>query len=120
MPVITPGVAHASVSVVEDDTARVNGKVFAIAQVGDRTILGGEFTRVGGHVRNHVAAIKADGTLDRTWNPNVDGTVYAVAGSDDGSQIYLGGLFTSVAIERIAWSFQSDEDEERTSASASS
>lgn len=91
-----PVAAQASVSATPTKTARVNGTVFAIAQVGDRTIIGGDFTAVGDEPRNHVAAIRADGTVDPTFNPNVDGIVYALAGAPDGSAIYLGGTFSQV------------------------
>jgi hypothetical protein len=92
---VLPQAAYASVSAVADDTARVNGTVFAVAQVGDRTIIGGDFTTVGGQPRNHVAAIRANGTVDPTFNPDVNGVVRAVAGSSDGSTIYIGGTFTT-------------------------
>ncbi|CUR57336.1 exported hypothetical protein [metagenome] len=88
-----PLAAFAAVSVTPDDTARVNGTVFAIAQVGNRTIIGGDFTMVGGQPRNHIAAIRADGKLDTTFKADVDGTVYSIAGSTDGSTVYIGGLF---------------------------
>lgn len=92
--VAAPLAAQAAVSAVPDDTARVNGTVFAVAQVGDRTIIGGDFTTVGGQPRNHVAAIRANGTVDPTFNPDVDGIVYAVEGSADGT-VYIGGTFTT-------------------------
>ncbi|WP_082748284.1 delta-60 repeat domain-containing protein [Nocardioides jensenii] len=88
--------AHASVSTTSDQTARVNGTVYAIAQVGDLTIVGGEFTTVGGRPRSNVAAIRADGTVDPNFNPSVNGPVHAVAGSEDGATVYLGGTFTAV------------------------
>ena len=62
--------AHASVSETSDPTPRVNGPVYAIAQVGDLTVIGGEFTMVGGKPRQNVAAIRADGTLDPTFDPS--------------------------------------------------
>ena len=78
-----------------DATAQVGvGSVYAVAQVGDRTIIAGSFTRVGGKPRANVAAILPDGTVDPTFNPGTDGTVYAVAASADGSRIFLGGMFT--------------------------
>lgn len=89
-----PTAAHAGVSAIPDDTARVNGTVYAVAQVGTRTIIGGAFTSVGSQPRNHVAAIRADGTVDPSFNPDVDGTVYALAGSADGNTVFIGGLFT--------------------------
>lgn len=92
---VGPLAAHASVSEVRDETARVNGTVYAVAQVGTRTIIAGEFTAVGGQTRNHVAALRPDGKLDWSFNPNVNGTVYSVAGSPDGSTVFIGGRFTS-------------------------
>jgi hypothetical protein len=90
-----PGAASASVSPLPDDTARVNGTVYAVAQVGDRTIIGGDFTTVGGQPRNHVAAIRSNGTVDPSFNPDVDGVVHAVVGSADGQTVYVGGTFTT-------------------------
>lgn len=74
----------------------VVGNVYALVQVGDRTYIGGEFKTVSGVARSNVAAIRGDGTLDPTWNPSTDGTVYALAASNDGSKIFLGGTFTTV------------------------
>lgn len=92
----TPLLAQAGVSTTPDRTARVNGTVYAVAQVGNRTIIGGDFTEVGSQPRHHIAAIRADGTVDPTFRPEVDGVVHAVEGSADGTTIYLGGAFTSV------------------------
>jgi hypothetical protein len=72
------------------------GVVYAIAQVGTRTYIGGSFRSVSGVTRSNVAAIRADGTLDPSWNPSTDGVVYALAASSDGSKVFLGGGFTSV------------------------
>ncbi|KRF36852.1 hypothetical protein ASG94_05490 [Nocardioides sp. Soil805] len=91
--VVLPQAAQASVSLTPDVTPRVNGPVYAIAQVGDLTIIGGEFTTVGGKPRNNAAAIRADGTLDPNFNPSPDGIVRALAGSADGTTVYLGGRF---------------------------
>ncbi len=93
--VVAPLAAQASVSPVSDATARVNGTVFAIAQVGDRTIIGGEFTQVGGLPRNNLAAIGANGRVDPTFVPEVNGVVRAVAGSADGTTVYAGGTFST-------------------------
>lgn len=93
---VTPLAAQAGVSATPSKTARVNGTVYAVAQVGTRTIIGGDFTEVGGLPRHHIAAIRADGTVDPTFDPDVNGVVWAVAGSADGGTIYLGGTFTTV------------------------
>ena len=94
--VAAPGIAFAAYSSTPDNTARVNNTVLAIAQVGSRTIIGGNFTSVGGQPRNGVAAIRADGTVDPTFNPDVDGVVRAISASEDGSRIFLGGTFADV------------------------
>ena len=57
-------------------------------------VVGGLFTAVGGQARNNVAAIKADGNVDKLFNPGANGQVKAVAASEDGSVIFLGGVFT--------------------------
>jgi hypothetical protein len=84
------------VSFDADGICRIVGVVYAIAQVGDRTYIGGSFTHVSGVPRSNVAAIRGDGTLDPDWNPSTDGVVYALAASSDGSKIFLGGGFTAV------------------------
>jgi Domain of unknown function (DUF5122) beta-propeller len=74
----------------------VAGVVYALTQVGGMTYIGGSFASVSGVPRQNVAAIRADGSLDPTWNPTTDGVVYALAASSDGSKIFLGGGFTTV------------------------
>ncbi len=60
--------------------ARVNGNVRCAApDAAGGWYVGGEFTSVGGASRNRVAHIMADGSLDPAWNPDADGTVYAIA-----------------------------------------
>lgn len=88
--------AFASPSDMPEPTPKVNGTVYAIAHVGDLTVIGGSFTAVGGKPRQNVAAIRADGTLDPDFNPTVNGTVRALAASEDGSAVFVGGLFTDV------------------------
>jgi hypothetical protein len=90
-----PLTAGAAVSTTPDATARVTGTVYAVAQVGTRTIIGGNFTAVGNLARRNLAAIRADGTVDPTFNPSPDGIVYAVAGTADGQRVYAGGAFAN-------------------------
>jgi hypothetical protein len=79
-----------------DGSCDVLGVVYAIAHIGDRTYIGGSFTSIDGVPRSNVAALRADGTLDPTWNPSTDGVVYALAVATDGSKVFLGGGFTTV------------------------
>ncbi len=94
--VVLSPTALASTGTVAEHVAEVDGVVYATAQVGDRTIIGGRFTMAGGLPRQNVAAVRADGTVDPLWDPSVNDVVYAVTGSDDGSTIFLGGGFTTV------------------------
>ncbi len=86
--------AAAGVSATPDPTANVTGTVYAVAQLGDRTIIGGDFTAVGGVARRNAAAIRADGTLDPTFAPEPNGVVRSVAVS--GGRLFLGGSFATV------------------------
>lgn len=98
-PLAVP-VPTAKVDCVAFDAAtgqcEVAGVVYATTQVGELTYIGGAFTSVSGVPRSNVAAIRADGSLDPTWNPSTDGVVYALAASADGSKVFLGGGFTTV------------------------
>ncbi len=57
--------------------------------------IGGSFTSVGDLTRNRLARILADGSVDATFNPNVDGQVNALALS--GGNLYFGGSFNNVS-----------------------
>jgi uncharacterized delta-60 repeat protein len=61
-----------------------------------RIIIGGEFTSVGGTVRNRIARLNPDGSLDVGFNPNADGIVAITVSQPDG-KIVIGGQFTTVA-----------------------
>lgn len=91
-----PPLAYASVSTTPDDTAAVAGGVYGLAQAGDRVIVGGTFTRMGGKPRSNMAAVRADGTVDPAFVADTNGKVAAVAVSADRSRVFLGGAFTTV------------------------
>jgi hypothetical protein len=103
-PAVTPAPTAKvdCVTLNADGTCALAGTVYAIAQLGTTTYIGGSFTSVSGTPRSNVAAIKADGTLDPTWSPSTGGsdtstgTVYALAVAADRSKVFLGGDFTTV------------------------
>ena len=66
-------------------------------QVDGRVLIGGWFTRVNGTVRNRVARLNADGSLDEGFNPGTgaDREVNAMAVQGDG-KVLIGGFFTRV------------------------
>ena len=71
------------------------GSVYASAPDGSGGFyIGGQFTEVDGMPRNNAAHIQSDGSLDPSWNPNLNGNVGTLAVS--GSTVYLGGAFTTV------------------------
>ena len=78
----------------------VNGRVFAAVPDGaGGWYIGGEFTRVGGQPRRHLAHVLSDGSLDPSWapsatlGPNVEGGL-VTALARDGDVIYVSGGFS--------------------------
>ncbi len=72
--------------------------VYALALDGSDLYVGGEFLTIGGQSRRHLARLNAgDGLADPAFNGNVNGTgtVYAIL--HDGTNLYIGGLFTNLA-----------------------
>src|SRR5687767_14060910 len=57
-----------------------------------KTILAGNFFSVLGQLRNNIARLNADGTLDPGFNPDVNNIFYCVAVQADG-KILIGGEF---------------------------
>lgn len=76
-------------------TPVTGGTVSALAVAPDGTvIIGGSFTGVAGSGRSRIAAVGPDGSLT-SWNPGASDTVVALAA--DGSLVYAGGDFTTLA-----------------------
>jgi trimeric autotransporter adhesin len=72
----------------------INNTVRAVAPDGAGGFyIGGEFTKVGSATRNRIAHINADGTL-AAWNPNCNGTVYALAVNK--TTVYAAGSFSNI------------------------
>ena len=73
-----------------------SGSVHAQAIQSDgKIIFVGDFTRVGGMVRNRIARLNSDGTLDANFKPNVNATIDAIVIQSDG-KILIAGFFTTV------------------------
>ncbi len=76
-----------------------NASVRAIAvQANGGVVLGGSFTEINGIVRNRVARLNANGTLDTVFDPGLgaNAVVRALALQADG-RVLVGGGFSSVA-----------------------
>ena len=73
----------------------VNGTIDAsISDGSGGWYIGGSFTQVGTFTRNNIAHILSDGTVDASFDPNVDHAVSALA--FDGATLYAGGNFKIV------------------------
>ena len=85
-----------------DSNLNINGTVYAIAVYptnsiqGGKILIGGNFTTIDGAVRNGVARLNSDGTLDTGFDPGAGttNTVRALAIQLDG-RVLVGGSFTN-------------------------
>ncbi|MGA9341995.1 MAG: delta-60 repeat domain-containing protein, partial [Rhodanobacteraceae bacterium] len=74
-----------------------NANPFAIAvQADDKILIGGDFSDIDGIVRNQIARLNIDGSVDASFaNPEVDSEVKAIVVQPDG-KILIGGAFDQV------------------------
>ena len=78
--------------------------VLAIAIQNDgKILLAGEFDRVHGQERNHLARLHSDGTLDEDFDPDISGiniftnvAALVIQTVDETERILIGGFFTGV------------------------
>lgn len=82
---------------------RIDSEVMAIEQIGNAVYIGGKFTEVRetknspGISRPFLAAFDATtGDYLASFDPNLDGPVYALQASPDGSRLFVGGEFGDV------------------------
>ena len=79
-------------------------EVWAIEQIGGTIFAGGRFSEVINrrnaevvHDQPFIAAFDADtGTFIDFWRPDLDGAVFSMEASPDGSRLFVGGEFTNV------------------------
>ncbi len=73
-----------------------NGGVTELMMNGRDLYVGGSFTAMGSETRNYAASISASDTSVGDWDPNLDGTVYAMATNGTTRKLIVGGGFWSV------------------------
>src|SRR5436853_4952315 len=79
-----------------------NGTVrVVVVQPDGKILIGGDFTTLSPNggvavTRNRIARLNPDGTLDAAFNPNANGTVFAIAVQADG-RIVAGGGFNGAS-----------------------
>ncbi len=68
-----------------------------ILQSDGKLLIGGSFTNVAGFIRNGVARLNTDGSLDNSFNAGIggNGAVHSIAVQSDG-KVLIGGAFTNV------------------------
>ncbi|WP_146848049.1 PKD domain-containing protein, partial [Cellulomonas terrae] len=105
----SPVVATTPTTVAADSlpTTQIDGVVWQQAVAGSKVVVGGDFAnaRPAGAAagtstvpRTNLLAYDIEtGVLDASWAPNPNAQVRAVAVSPDGSRIYVGGNFTTIA-----------------------
>jgi uncharacterized delta-60 repeat protein len=77
-----------------------NAEVLCLAQQADgKLLVGGNFTLIGGGtgttIRNFIARLNSDGSVDATFNSGANGGIAAVRQRSDG-KVLIGGNFTSL------------------------
>jgi hypothetical protein len=83
-------------------TGGLDGKVDAVLRIGNTIYLGGAFTTledpISGQIQpvTYLAGIDATTGQPTTFAPVLNGEVFALAQSPDGSRLYVGGNFTTV------------------------
>lgn len=79
-----------------------DGRVYAIERIGDTVYVGGSFTNLRSpngatQARSRLAAFDAATGALLPWNPGANGEVRALQASSDGSGLFVGGAFSSIA-----------------------
>ncbi len=82
-------------------TDRILSEVWAIEQIDDIVYVGGKFTQVAHEDRRFEHAFlaafdAATGVWIDDWRPALDGPVYALQASADGSRLFVGGEFERI------------------------
>ena len=73
-----------------------NGTVAAMTRLPDGSVVfGGMFQSVNGTPRRSIAKMRADGTLDPAFHPDVHYSIDTLA-SDAGGNVYAGGTFLDI------------------------
>jgi PKD repeat protein len=102
-------VQTAQSAIVSDNPANftpnvLDGKVEAIAQVGNTILIGGTFTQIQASgtgqpvlTRNNIAAFDATtGAVSTTFVPTINDEVTTIIPSGDGTSVFVAGLFNTV------------------------
>ena len=84
-----------STGAAQDCTLDTDGMIKVMHLTQNGAYIGGSFSTIGGQPRNNIAEIIGGTCAVTSWNPNVNGTVNAIATPDNGV-VAIGGAFTTV------------------------
>ncbi|MEI8409351.1 MULTISPECIES: fibronectin type III domain-containing protein [unclassified Kribbella] len=106
VPAQTATSTGASLTAVANSAWQTDASVLGLAVAKGKAYVGGRFTRVrppgaaagtNQTVRTYLAAFnQSTGALDTTFNHTLNGVVWSIVASPDGSRVYVGGDFTRV------------------------
>ncbi|MDX1908055.1 MAG: T9SS type A sorting domain-containing protein [Bacteroidia bacterium] len=89
----------------DTDFPMANGAIEDIESDGNGGwYVGGSFSQIGGQGIRYLAHILADGSVDQTFNPNPNSTVYDLLRVD--GDLYVGGSFTELAGQTVRYAGQ--------------
>jgi hypothetical protein len=73
-----------------------NGTVWSIAVNDTHVYVGGNFTEIGGQLRNRIARIPLSSTTVDAWNPDFPNSGFVSSIAVNSEHVYIGGNFTSI------------------------
>jgi hypothetical protein len=73
-----------------------DGNVFALAAMGSRVYVGGNFHRIGGAARKNLAAVGLTSGRALAWAGGASDVVRALGVSASGARVFVGGKFTKI------------------------
>ncbi|MFD1247604.1 PKD domain-containing protein [Nocardioides ginsengisoli] len=86
----------------------LDGKTLAIAEVGRKVFVGGQFTTIQNAGTSAQLAMpylfeydRVTGVIDQTFQPRLDGYVVALQASPDGSALYVAGTFKNAGTTKV-------------------
>jgi len=81
---------------IEDPSSLFSTIISSLAiQTDDKILVGGQFTQVNGQAKSFLTRLNTDGSLDSSFNPNLNSNVTSIAIQSD-NKILIGGNFTTV------------------------
>jgi hypothetical protein len=106
VPTLPATSTGASLTAVPNAAWQTNASVLGLAVAGGKAYVGGQFTKVrppgaaagtSETVRSYLAAFnQSTGALETAFNHTLNGAVWSIVGSTDGTRVYIGGDFTKV------------------------